>query len=229
MTALTDRNFAADRRVEAMMTNSAAVDAETDRQTDILVELGYPSLAAISEADFRGLVEPLRPALRDRVHHHPSSGRDRAAFVLVVNQTLVPVSARVGLVDLGGRPGVLNRHFADVDTFAPILEIPDTPVYAVLDVERGEEFCGIRPADAAGTIADRGRTPITMDEGLCFLHAVPAALEPNKCFHTAASRGTDKRVPALWISKKAPTLGWCWEQNHHTWLGVASAGDRITA
>ena len=74
----------------------------------------------------------------------------------------------------------------------------------MLDVERGEEFCGVRPADAAVTIAERGRTPITMDEGLCLLHAAPEALEKNKCFHTAASRGTDKRVPALWISKNAP-------------------------
>ena len=141
----------------------------------------------------------------------------------------MPVSARVPLVALGGRPGVLNRHFSDVDTFEPVLDVPSAPVYAVLDVERGEEFCGVRPADATVTIAERGRTPITMDEGLCLLHAAPEALEKNKCFHTAASRGTDKRVPALWISKNAPTLGWCWEHNHHTWLGVASTGGRVAA
>jgi hypothetical protein len=69
---------------------------------------------------------------------------------------------------------------------------------------------------------------LTMEEGLAFLHAVPAALEKNKCFHTGASRGTDKRVPALWISDRAPHLGWCWEHNHHTWLGVASTAERVT-
>ena len=37
------------------------------------------------------------------------------------------------------------------------------------------------------------------------------------------------RVPALWIADRAPHLGWCWENNHHTWLGVASAETRITA
>ena len=206
---------------------AAGIDTEIDRQTDTLVSLGYPALAGLSEPEFRALVEPLHEPLRAAVTEDPAPGRQRAPFVLVVNRTLVPVSSRVELVALGGRPGVLNRHFADVDTFAPILDVPDAPVYAVLDVERGEEFCGVRPADAAVTIADRGRTPITMDEGLCFLHASPGALEKNKCFHTAASRGTDKRVPALWISKNAPTLGWCWEHNHHTWLGVASARTRL--
>jgi hypothetical protein len=203
--------------------------SEIDRQTDALVSLGYPALAGLSEADFRALVEPLREPLRAAVTGDPAPTGSHAPFVLVVNQTLVPVSARVDLVALGGRAGVLNRHFADVDSFGPVLDVPDAPIYAVLDLDRGEEFCGVRPADAAVTIADRGRTPITMDEGLCFLHASPGALEKNKCFHTAASRGTDKRVPALWISKNAPTLGWCWEHNHHTWLGVASAGGRVAA
>nr|WP_157857446.1 DUF5701 family protein [Streptomyces yerevanensis] len=39
-------------------------------------------------------------------------------------------------------------------------------------------------------------------------------------------RSGDRRVPAIWISQKTPKLGWCWEGNPHTWLGMASAGDR---
>jgi len=109
-----------------------------------------------------------------------------------------------------------------------VVEVPDDPAYAVVGVERGEDFCGVRPAEAAVSIAARGRTMLTIEEGLAFLHAVPEALEKNKCFHTGASRGADRRVPALWISDKAPHLGWCWEHNHHTWLGVASAEGRVT-
>jgi hypothetical protein len=209
------------------MTN--ALDFEIDRQTDTLVALGYPALAGLSAPGLRALVEPLRASLAAHVTGDPTPTTPRAPFVLVVNRTLVPASARIELVSLGGRPGVLNQHFGDVDTFEPVLDVPEASVYAVLDVERGEEFCGVRPADAVATIGERGRTPITIDEGLCLLHAVPGALEKNRCFHTAASRGTDKRVPALWISKNAPTLGWCWEHNHHTWLGVASAGGRLAA
>ena len=110
-----------------------------------------------------------------------------------------------------------------------MVDVPDGPVYAVVGVERGEEFCGVRPAEAA--VTHRGPRPEhAHDRGGAGLPArVPEALEKNKCFHTGASRGTDRRVPALWISDRAPHLGWCWENNHHTWLGVASAEGRVTS
>ena len=40
----------------------------------------------------------------------------------------------------------------------------------------------------------------------------------------SGSRRGDRRVPAMWISARAPKLGWCWDGNPHDWLGVASAG-----
>jgi hypothetical protein len=197
------------------------LDEELTRQADVLVSLGYPEqVRAASSA----LLDPLRARFGDDVGSAPEG----ASFVLVPGPALVPVSARVPMLRLGDRVGTLSRHFADADTFGPVVALPDTPVYAVVGIERGEEFCGVRPAEAAEVLQDRGRTMLTMEEGLAFLHAVPAALAKNKCFHTGASRGTDKRVPALWISDKAPHLGWCWEQNHHTWLGVASADSRVT-
>ena len=194
---------------------------ELTRQADVLVELGYPE-------QVRAGAEALAGPLRDRLDGEVVSEPPRASFVLVPGRSLLPVSERVPMLRLGDRRGTLSRHFADVDTFAPVLEVPDGAVYAVVGVERGEEFCGVRPAEAAVTIADRGRSMLTIEEGLAFLHAVPEALEKNKCFHTGASRGTDRRVPALWISDRAPHLGWCWEHNHHTWLGVASAEGRVT-
>jgi hypothetical protein len=197
------------------------VEDELTRQADALVELGYPEQV---RAGAQALASPLRALLEDEVDSEPA----RASFVLVPGRSMLPVSERVPMLRLGDRQGTLSRHFADVDSFAPVLEVPDGPVYAVVGVERGEEFCGVRPAEAAVSIADRGRSMLTIEEGLAFLHAVPEALEQNKCFHTGASRGTDRRVPALWISDRAPHLGWCWESNHHTWLGVASAEGRVT-
>jgi hypothetical protein len=197
------------------------LDDELTRQADVLVGLGYPEAV---RAAAHGLLEPLRSRLGTDVSSDPAA----ASFVLVPGAPVLPVSERVPMLRLGERPGTLSRHFTDVDTFRPVVEAPDAVVYAIVDVERGEEFCGVRPAEAADVLAGRGRTMLTMEEGLAFLHAVPAALEKNKCFHTGASRGTDKRVPALWISDRAPHLGWCWEHNHHTWLGVASAAERVT-
>jgi len=191
--------------------------AELDRQTETLLDLGYADLAGVTEEVLRASATALAG---------PLAGHED--FVLVVHPAAVPVSARVPLLALGARAGTLSRHFGDVDTFRDVVDVPDSLVYAVTGVQRGEEFCGVRPAEAAVTIADRGRTMLTVAEGISFLHAQPTALEKNKCFHTGATRGSDKRVPALWISEKAPHLGWCWEHNHHTWLGVASAETRIT-
>jgi hypothetical protein len=197
------------------------LDAELDRQTDVLVALGYPDR-------LREQAASLHDALRARVGDEVVSEPSRASFVLVPGRSVLPVPERVAMLRLGERPGTLSRHFADVDTFRPVVDVPHAEVYALVGVERGEEFCGVRPADAAEVLSARGRTMLTVEEGLAFLHAVPAALEKNKCFHTGASRGTDQRVPALWIADRAPHLGWCWEHNHHTWLGVASTEGRVT-
>jgi len=197
------------------------LEDELTRQADVLVALGYPEQV---RAGAKALAGPLRALLGDEVVAEPA----RASFVLVPGRSVLPVSERVPMLRLGDRQGTLSRHFADVDSFTPVVEVPDDPAYAVVGVERGEDFCGVRPAEAAVSIAARGRTMLTIEEGLAFLHAVPEALEKNKCFHTGASRGADRRVPALWISDKAPHLGWCWEHNHHTWLGVASAEGRVT-
>ncbi|WP_407937642.1 DUF5701 family protein [Mycobacteroides franklinii] len=37
------------------------------------------------------------------------------------------------------------------------------------------------------------------------------------------------RVPAIWISDGRPKLGWCWDRNPHTWLGMASCRGRVVA
>ncbi|WP_028652341.1 DUF5701 family protein [Nocardioides halotolerans] len=197
------------------------LDDELARQAEVLVGLGYPDHL---RAEAKALLDPLRDRLGDEVASEPA----HASFVLVPGPSVLPVSQRVPMLRLAGRAGTLSAHFADVDTFGPVVEVPHDPVYAVVRVERGEDLCGVSPADAATSIAGRGRTMLTMEEGIAFLHAVPAALEKNKCFHTGASRGSDRRVPALWISARAPHLGWCWEHNHHTWLGVASAENRVT-
>ena len=191
------------------------VKTELDRQTDTLVALGYAALAGVPEDTLRDAAAGLR---------EPLAGRE--AFVLVVHPAAVPLSARVPLLALGVRPGTLSRHFADVDSFKDVVEVPDS--LAVTGVERGEEFCGVRPSEAAPVIEGRGRSMLTIAEGFGFLHARPDALEKSKCFHAGATRGNDARVPAFWIADRAPHLGWCWWNNHHTWLGVASAETRIT-
>ena len=198
--------------------------AQTVRdQTDRLVELGYPGLAGLDESAFRALVEPL-----DDVE---TTGA--GLVVLVVTRDLVRPEDTVPLLRLDGgtRPGRVDRNHADGDlaTYHPLpdLGVPDAKAYLLLGVERGEEFCGVPPEDALPVIRERGRTPLTIDEGIAVVTHAPHLLEKNKCFMLSGSRRQDRRVPAMWISEQAPKLGWCWDGNPHTWLGVASAAGRV--
>lgn len=212
------------------------LDLELDRQRDLLMGLGYPALAGLSAVAFADLVEPLRPAATGLTVRE---GSGLAPFALVVPgidpELLVPTLRLAG----SQRPGILDRNHG-VPGLSPYRTIPQIPLppaalYLVADVERGEEFCNVRPGEAVGTILERGRTPLTIHEGIAVATAFPELLEKNKCFMLAGSRRLemtskgrpDRRVPALWISERAPKLGWCWENNPHTWLGIASAGARV--
>ena len=106
------------------------------------------------------------------------------------------------------------------------LEIPDGQAYVVFDIDRGAETLDVTPDDAMVTITAQGRTPLTVDEGIALITHHPASLAKNNCFSLVGSRCGDRRVPALWISKRAPKLGWCWAGNPHTWLGSASCAAR---
>ncbi|PRY62696.1 hypothetical protein BCF74_104132 [Knoellia remsis] len=204
------------------------------QQVDRLVELGYPSLAGLGEKGFRDTLEPLRDTATtlDEVSGDDEPGR--AAYVLVVTRALVDPYDTVPLLRLanGRRPGVVDRNHApgDLATYDPLddLAVPDAPAYLLVDVDRGEEFLGVRPEEALPVIRSRGRTPLTIDEGIAVVTQVPRLLDKNRCFMLSGSRRGDRRVPAMWISERAPKLGWCWDGNPHTWLGVASAGSRRT-
>jgi len=143
----------------------------------------------------------------------------------------------------GEKPGFVVEDMTDVNAFAPTaIELPSTPLYLVHALDRGDEFENASPAEALDVLTARGRTPLLLTEGLLWVMQVPDVLERNHCFMTIGSRirkasgQLDSRTPALWISngtgrdgkdrKDAPKLGWCWWNNRHTWLGIASAGQR---
>ncbi|CAM2861692.1 DUF5701 domain-containing protein [Saccharomonospora xinjiangensis] len=210
-------------------------EKEFDRQVRRLVELGYPHAAGLTDEQFASAVAPLREcvAAAGTGEHDPESGR--VAFALVVTRQLVPIEETMPRTTLSGRtkPGFVDHSFEEgslarfVATDA--VELPEARAYLVVDVSRGEEFCGVVPADAMAEIADRGRTALTIEEGIALLTLFPEVLVKNKCYMLGGSRCGDRRVPALWISQNAPKLGWCWERNPHTWLGMASAGGRVAA
>ncbi|MEO7422382.1 MAG: DUF5701 family protein [Ornithinibacter sp.] len=217
------------------MTVTAGATSATDdldAQVQTLLSLGYPGLAGLDESAFLELVEPLRavtatlPGLREpRPGHTP--------LVLVVTGELVDPHRTIPLLRLapkGTKPGVVDRNHGELglSPYRPIpqVELPGSTAYLLLDVDRGEEFLNVRPEEALPMILARGRTPLTIEEGIAVVTHAPHLLEKNRCFMLSGSRRGDRRVPAMWISERAPKLGWCWDGNPHTWLGVASTGGR---
>ena len=96
-------------------------------------------------------------------------------------------------LDGGSKPGRVDRNHGEGDLagYHPIEGCePPAAAYLLVGVERGEEFCNVRPEDATRTIRERGRTPLTIDEGIALVTQVPPVLEKNKCFMLAGSRRT---------------------------------------
>lgn len=207
-------------------------------QVDALVRKGLPALAAMGEDKFRELASGL--------------GKAREGIV-VVHPSLVPAASLAPLLERAGRPGFVVEDMTDLAEFAPIagVEIPDAPLYVLAEPQRGDDMRNWSPDEALPEITARGRTPLTVSEGIGWLLAEPAQLEPNHCFMTIASRkpkarqpksqkgvALDARTPALWIGggtgrdgadrKGAPKVGWCWAGNRHTWLGFASVARRTS-
>ena len=202
------------------------VDAELDRQIGRLDEIGLLHHLGWSRTDLVDRIDGLRAPLRESAAGLAPASRERMPFVVVL-PGLRPSHA-ITTQRLGSRPGVLSTDTADIDDFTPIdgLDVPTVP-YAVVDVRRGEEHLGRTPDEAMVDFAAEGRSPLTIVEGLALLTAQPEALEKNHCFQTPGSRIGDRRVPGLWISKRAPKLGFCWAGNRHSWLGVASCARRL--
>lgn len=216
------------------MTQQTILDAgaEFDRQVQNLVEREYPAMAGLSQERFNALVTPLRDLATSIDHTAGDPEAGRVPFLLVVTRQVAPIEAAMPRTTLQGRnkPGFVDRLFEPgaLERFVAAEEtaLPDHRAYLLLDIERGEEFCGAVPNDAMATIAARGRTLLTIEEGIALITHFPQILVKNKCFSLGGSRSGDRRVPAIWISQHSPKLGWCWEGNPHTWLGMASAGAR---
>lgn len=198
--------------------------ADSPTQTARLVDLGVHDLAGLSPTAFADLVPP----------------KPDGDAVLVVSPSFVPAASLARLLSHAGKPGFVVEDMSDLADFVPIGggERPDSPLWWITDVERGDEMANWSPDEGLPAIRERGRVPLTVSEGISWLLQAPERLERGKCFMTIGSRkpkgtGLDSRTPAIWISNgtgrdgrertDAPKVGWCWAGNRHTWLGLASA------
>lgn len=213
--------------------DAGAAAVEFDRQVANLLDRGYPRAAGVAEAEFVGLLEPLRASAAASLgsgSRDPAAGR--VGFVIVVRGSLVPADVAITLVQRRGQAGFLSMLTPEeLATFAPIeaVTLPGGRAYLMHDVDNGTDSLNRTPDAALATILEGGRSPLTIEEGIALITHFPEAVAANGGFSLAGSRCGDRRVCALWISKGAPKLGWCWAGNPHTWLGVGSCSGRFAA
>ena len=185
---------------------------ELARQVETLVRKGYPALLGLTDDE-----------LRRRLADLP----ERAGSVLVVP---IPRHDAVPAMELRGKPGFTDMTPEDLAGFAPTehVDVPGGLGYLLLDPDTGRETLNVTPDDALPTILARGRSPLTIDEGIALVTHRPELLARRECFSLLGSRRGDRRVPALWVKSSGhPRLGWCWAGNPHTWLGSASGAGRV--
>jgi hypothetical protein len=193
-----------------------------------LLELGVADAAGVSAATFVAYGEDLP---------------DEPDVIVAVHPAVASARRLAPLLQHRNRPGFVVEDLTDLEEFGPIddLDVPESPLYLIHQVDRGDDLRNWSPDEALPAITAHGRTPLTINEGVSWLLQEPKALEPGHCFMTIGSRKIhgkrlDARTPAVWISggtgrdgqgrRGAPKIGWCWAGNRHTWLGFASARRR---
>ncbi|WP_327594107.1 DUF5701 family protein [Streptomyces chartreusis] len=218
-------------------------------QAERLIALGVPELAGIPADEIRAYARST--TVGDGTDDDSGAGTSTGTgtgtgtgdTLLAVHPDRAPASALTPLLRRGDKPGFVVVDMPDVDDFAPAgVELPDSPLYLVTGLDRGDRMANWSPEEALPALGAEGRTPLVLGEGIHWVLQQPAALERNHCFMTIGSRlrkadGTlDARTPAIWISngtgrdgrerRDAPKVGWCWWGNRHTWLGFASGTGR---
>ncbi|GAA0631341.1 DUF5701 family protein [Streptomyces thermocarboxydovorans] len=202
-------------------------------QAEKLIELGVHEIAGLPADQLRSFAKAAEaPA-------------DASGTLLAVHPEAAPASALAPLLRREGKPGFVVADMPDVDEFTPLgsVTLPEGPLYLVTGIDRGDHMANWSPDEALPALTKESRTPLVLTEGIHWVLQQPEALERNHCFMTIGSRlrkanGTlDSRTPAIWISngtgrdgrerRNAPKVGWCWAGNRHTWLGFASATDRL--
>jgi len=201
--------------------------AEFDRQLATLERLGYPALAGVTLRTFRKHINALKPHVTDL----PAPREDALPFVIIVRSEWVDAPQSMALVVASGRQGFTEFDAEELSRFRPIegIDLPEGPVYLAVDVDAGASSLNMPPDDAAPGIERAGRSFVTIDEGVALLTHYPDMLKTMNAFSLYGSRCGDRRVPAMWTSRGAPRLGWCWAGAPHTWMGTASLGARLPA
>lgn len=195
------------------------IPSTLNEQIERLVALGFAEAANVTEAEFVRRARSLEKSF-DSAGDSP---------ILVASSSFVPATKLIEAIDRqDGKPQTVI-HAEEHADYRPIegLQVPKSDFYLLVGFEREPSTRNVAPAAALESIEAAGRSPITLDEGLAVFAQWPECIWANDGFSLAGSTRGDRRVPAIWISKKQPKLGWCFAGVPHTWLATASCFDRV--
>lgn len=209
-----------------MVDKSLTANELFDQQVDRLLELDF-NPPGVDDSSFRDELEPLRSRFTGAYRK-----ADDLPPVIVLPRGFTTAEKLVEVIDRSdGQPDtVVGAEAMEKYETLESIGAPEGP-YLLIGASKEPETRNIAPGEVLQQFAADGRSPLTIEEGLAIWRQFPDVIAPNDGFSLAgSSRGEgDKRVPAIWISKKMPKLGWCFMGVPHTWLATASCTGRIGA
>lgn len=190
-----------------------------DNQLAAYVEAGFDSVAGFAE-----VCAPLREVFE-------TAQAGDLPPTLVVRASLVGSERLIEAIDRhDGRPQTVI-HAEDFEQYASRdgVELPASGAYVLGGISKRSETRNLPPRGALAMIEEAGHSPLTIEDGLAIWRMHEQAIAPNDGLSLVGSTRGDSRVPAIWISKGRPKLGWCFFGAPHTWLATASCSERLTA
>jgi hypothetical protein len=200
------------------------------RQAETLVRLGTPKIIGLSDQDFASRIDRLGTLLDPDLEITQTGN---IPLCIAFRPGSADLSEMMSRIEAKSAKGVIDMTPLSPEAFDVIDEvrIPDGDLYLLIDVDTGRDLLNVSPENALATMRQRGRTPLTLDEGVALTAQHPELLTDKaryNCIQMPGSRKReDQRVPSIWFSRGEPRLGWCWDRNIHTWLGSASAALRL--
>jgi hypothetical protein len=201
-----------------------------DQQANALVRLGIPKLIGLTDRDFAARMDLLGSLLIPGIKINLTGNIPLCIAFRPGSIDLPEVMSRI---EAKSAKGVVDMTPLSPEAFDVIddVGIPSGEFYLLIDVDTGRDLLNVSPQDALAVMRKRGRTPLTMEEGVALTAQFPELLTDKityNCIQMPGSRKRgDQRVPSIWFSRGEPRLGWCWDRNLHTWLGSASAAFRL--
>jgi hypothetical protein len=201
---------------------------EFERQLQILISKKYYELTSLSVKDFTLTISKLKPLIENSKFEY---GAGKLPFAIVFSSEFLDPELGMMKVLAKGKNGYTEMNpYKPVD-FHPIVKIPEAKVYLIANIETGLDFLNISPANCLVQITQHNHQPLTMEEGVAVSSFFPEIFTDKTNFNAIQMPGSripnDQRVPSIWFSKGAPRLGWCWDNNIHSWLGSASCKHRL--